>query len=85
MTIRFLDPFLRQYAKLPADVRKKVDRQVDYLSKDIRHPGIRAKKVANALDIWEARVDLHVRMTFRIEGDTLVFRKVGSHDMLRNP
>ena len=85
MRLRRSELFLRQYAKLPTDIRKKVDRQVDYLSKDIRHPGVRAKKVVSALDIWEARVDLHVRMTFRIEEDTLVFRKVGSHDILKQP
>jgi mRNA interferase RelE/StbE len=85
MRLRRPELFLRQYQRLPLPLRKKADRIVLLLSQDIRHPGIRAKKVGNAADIWEARVDLHVRMTFRIEGDTLVFRKVGSHDMLRNP
>ncbi len=85
MKFEYSEPFFREYRKLPQSTRKKVDRIAQFLSQDIRHPGIRAKKVINALDIWEARVDLHTRMTFRIERDTLIFRKVGTHDILKNP
>jgi mRNA-degrading endonuclease RelE of RelBE toxin-antitoxin system len=45
MTVRFLKPFLRQYAALPLAIRRKVDRQIQYLSQDLRHPGAHAKKM----------------------------------------
>jgi mRNA-degrading endonuclease RelE of RelBE toxin-antitoxin system len=77
MTIRFSRPFLHQYAKLSLAIRKKVDRQVDYLAQDIRHPGVHAKKLISAGDIWEGRVDGSYRFTFEIQDDTLIFRRVG--------
>ncbi len=85
MTIRFLEPFVADYQHLHPRTRKKVDRITSLLKQDIRHPGIRAKKLVNHPDIWEARVDLHTRLTFHIIGDALVFRHVGTHDIYRNP
>lgn len=83
MTTRFLTPFIRQYTQLPLRVRKKVDRQIGYLSSNIRHPGIHAKKMAGGGDIWEGRVDQQYRFTFHIEDDTIIFRRVGPHDILK--
>jgi len=85
MTVRFLQPFLRQYAKLPTAIRTKVERQVNYLARDIRHPGTHAKKMTGAGDIWEARVDYQHRLTFQVIDDVMVFRKVGAHDVLKQP
>jgi len=85
MNTRLTEDYLRDYRRLPESIRKKIKRVTDLLASDIRHPGIRAKKVINAPDVWEARIDLHVRMTFRIEGDTLVFRRIGNHDILKRP
>lgn len=77
--------FLRSYALLPPAVRTKVDRQVIYLSQNIRHPGVHARKMDGVGDIWEGRVDQHYRFTFEIDGDTVVFRRVGTHAILKNP
>jgi mRNA-degrading endonuclease RelE of RelBE toxin-antitoxin system len=85
MTIRFLQPFQRQYEKLPSGIRKKVDRQIERLALDLRHPGTHAKKMNSVGDIWEARVDYYYRMTFQIVDDFIVFRKVGSHAILKSP
>lgn len=34
---------------------------------------------------WEVRVDYHYRMTFKIIGNTLSLRRVGTHEVYRNP
>ncbi len=80
-----LDSFARQYQKLPLEVRRKVDRQIAILLQGLRHPGLYAKKMTGQPDIWEARVDYHHRMTFQIQGDVIVLRAVGAHDVLRTP
>ena len=85
MKAKWLEEFYRNYHKLPVPIQKKTQRVITYLMRDLRHPGVRAKKVVNHLDIWEARVDIHHRMTFKIEADVLVFRRVGLHDILKNP
>lgn len=85
MKLRRLETFLRLYARLPINVRKKVDRRLGYLAQDIRHPGVNAKKMTSVGDIWEGRVNGGYRFTFHIDGDTIVLRKVGLHDILKHP
>ena len=85
MRLRLSKPFLKQYAKLPLVIRKKVDRQIRYLVSNLRHPSLYAKKMTGEEDIWEARVDYHHRLTFQIVGETIVWRRVGSHDILKKP
>jgi mRNA-degrading endonuclease RelE of RelBE toxin-antitoxin system len=85
MKLQRLDAFIRLYAKLPVDVRKKVDRRIGYLAQNLRHPGVKAKKMTGVGDIWEGRVNGGYRFTFQIEGDTIVLRKVGTHVVLKNP
>ncbi len=85
MTIRRLASFDRDYPALPAHIRKKLDRVLVYLTQDIRHPGIKARKMVNHPDIWEARVDEHYRLTFKFDQDILILRRVGTHEIYRNP
>jgi hypothetical protein len=52
----------------------------------MNHPSLRTKKIKGREDIWEARIDLHYRMTFEIEAETIFLRVVGHHDeVLKNP
>ena len=66
MRVVFLHPFSAQYAKLPRTIQKKVDRQLRHLTTDMRHPALYARKMVGQEDIWEARVDIHYRLTFQI-------------------
>ena len=85
MKISRLREFEVKYAHLPLPIQKKVDRQIGYLAKNIRHPGAHAKKMGSVGDIWEARVDYQHRLTFHIVDDMIVFRTVGTHDILKTP
>jgi mRNA-degrading endonuclease RelE of RelBE toxin-antitoxin system len=76
-------PFLREYLKLPPEIRKKVDHALVHLAHETNPPGLRTKKMTSQHDIWEARVDIHYRMTFRRERDVIVLRRVGTHDIYR--
>jgi mRNA-degrading endonuclease RelE of RelBE toxin-antitoxin system len=77
--------FIKLYSRLPPPIRKKVDRQLITLVRDIQHPGLNARKMMGHADIWEMRVDEHYRMTFEIAGDTIILRKVGTHEIYRKP
>jgi hypothetical protein len=35
--------------------------------------------------VWEVRVDILHRLTFQVIGQTVLIRKVGTHDVLRAP
>jgi mRNA interferase RelE/StbE len=79
------DRFKKSYKRLPISIKKKVKRQLKFLAEDTRHPSLYTKKVRGSGNIWEARVDFHHRMTFRIANDRIILRGVGPHDVLRRP
>ncbi len=46
-------------------------------------PFLRAKKIKGLEDIWEASVAMSYCITYPIQGDTLILRRIGTHDILR--
>ena len=85
MTIRLLNPFVRDYKKLDPPVRLKVDEFLTVLAKDFRHSSLRVRKMVNQKDIYEARIDGQFRATFEMNGNILTMRRVGGHEIYRNP
>jgi mRNA-degrading endonuclease RelE of RelBE toxin-antitoxin system len=85
--IRFTRRFLKSYARLPGDVQEKIKKQIALLAEDPRHPSLQTRPIQGAPGIYEARVDIHYRMTYeRQADDTLVLRVAGRHDeALKNP
>lgn len=57
------------YDALPFRLKRAVDKQLNFLSHDIRYPSLRAKKYDETHDIWQARVNDDYRFYFRIVGD----------------
>ena len=85
MTIVFLKPFVKDYSKLPQAQQRKVDKQLRLLKQNVNHPGLKARKMVNQPDIYEARVDLHFRMTFKLEKNRVIMRRVGTHKIYKKP
>jgi mRNA-degrading endonuclease RelE of RelBE toxin-antitoxin system len=59
----------RDYADLSARLQRAIDKQLDFLILNIRHPSLRAKKYDEANDVWQGRVTDDYRFYFRIVGD----------------
>lgn len=85
MTIRFSNSFVKQYHKLPEAIQKRVDRMIDLMEENINHPSLKVHKMVNSHAIYEGRVDIHHRVTFEIDNDIIIMRKVGTHAIYRNP
>ncbi len=85
MKVQATGPFDRDYARLSGELQGRVDKQVALLAESPGHPSLRIKKLSGLLDIWEARLTRGYRITFHIAGDTVILRRVGRHDILRNP
>ncbi|MBN1664692.1 MAG: hypothetical protein JW943_13925 [Deltaproteobacteria bacterium] len=86
MKIKAYKSFQKRYHKLPAAIQDKVDRQIEQLSTNFKHPSLHTKKIKGREDIWEVRVDDFYRLTFEIVEDTIFLRIVGNHDdVLKNP
>jgi len=84
--LQYTQRFERAYISLEADDAARVAKAIHLLADDMRHPGLRVKKVQGTSDIWEARASLSLRITFEIHEDLLILRNVGPHDrVLKNP
>lgn len=86
MEIKAYKKFKKLYLKLPIEIQRKTDKQIQLLVKDFEHPSLQCKKIQGKENIWEARVDQKYRMTFEIINKTVFLRVIANHDdALRNP
>jgi mRNA-degrading endonuclease RelE of RelBE toxin-antitoxin system len=79
MRLRYSKHFLKQYADLPAAVRKAFDKQSAFLLQNLQHPSLHAKKYDEALDIWQARVNRDWRFYFTIEDNQYHLHEIKPH------
>ena len=86
MRLQYTRRFERAYITLEADDVERVAKAIHLLAGDMRHPGLRVKKVQGTSAIWEARASQSLRLTFEIHEDLLILRNVGPHDkVLKKP
>ena len=85
MKLHYTRSFVRDYQRLPERNKEQVDKQLNYLMNNLRHPSLNLKKLNDPRDIWEGRVSSGYRFTFHIKDDMYILRKVGTHDVLLNP
>ncbi len=85
MKLLFTKTFLRDYRKLPQDIQQLTDKQLGFLLSNPKHPSLNLKKMNDPRNIWECRITMSYRFTFQITEELYILRKVGSHDVLRNP
>lgn len=82
------DSFKHDYQKLSEDLQRRADKQLGFFLQDPHHPSLRVKKMEGKwgeLGIFEARVTKDYRFTFMIQGDEYILRRIGPHDILKNP
>lgn len=79
--VELTDRFKKSYAELPDQIKKKVQKAIQLLAHDPRHPSLQTKPIQGAKGLYEARADRAYRMTYeRLPGDILRMRVVGKHD-----
>lgn len=85
MRVRLLKPFTKDFKKLPDTTKKKVWKQIALLAKNLSHPSLKARKMKGHPEVWEARVDYHYRVTFKIDKTVIRMRRVGTHEIYKKP
>ena len=86
MEIKIEKTFKKSYEKLPKEIQDRFSEKLSLLMENFQHPSLRAKKMQGKEDIWEVSISDNYRITFNIIGNTIILRKIGTHDkVLRNP
>jgi len=77
--------FKKQYKKLPQQIKETTQKQLDLLLLNPKRPSLNLKKMRGTVDIWECRVTDSYRFTFQVAQDYYILRKIGTHNILKNP
>ncbi|MBF0483237.1 MAG: hypothetical protein HQL25_00880 [Candidatus Omnitrophica bacterium] len=85
MHIEATDTFIKLFRKLPSDIKDRTKKALMILAEDPDYPSLGHKKMAGHSDIFELRVSQNYRITYQKVGDTAYLRKIGTHNLLRNP
>lgn len=80
MRIARTESFKKSWQRLNEGQKVLARKAIENLVMDMTYPALRVKKIKGTKHIWEARVSRSLRMTFQIEGDTIMLRNIGQHD-----
>jgi len=75
-----LPSFWEGYRKLEPDIRRRAKRAYRLWTDDPFHPSLRFKCINPQEGIWSVRVTLGFRAVGVLDGDTVTWFWVGSHD-----
>ena len=81
-SFQFSKKFRKEYRKLPVNVQKVFNDKLILLQNNLSHPSLRIKRIQGTRDRWEGSVTMKYRFTFEMQNQTIVFRTIGTHDIL---
>lgn len=81
-TYQFSTRFKKGYKGLPKEIQKTFDQKLQIFLKDMTHPSLRVKRIQGTRDRWEGSVTMKYRFIFEFSEDILIFRAIGTHDIL---
>ena len=79
MKVSLTERAIAALASAPPAVQKAFIKQMNFLARNLQHPGLHAKKYDESQDRWQARVNDDWRFYFTIEGDTYLIRDIAPH------
>jgi mRNA interferase RelE/StbE len=80
---QFSRRFKKEYNNLPKEIQKAFDQKLQLFLKDISHPSLRVKRIQGTKNRWEGSITMKYRFTFELSENTLIFRAIGTHDILK--
>lgn len=80
---QFSQKFKKQYNALPKEIQNAFDKKLELFLENRAHPSLRVKRIQGTKGRWEGSVTMSYRFTFEFLEDTLFFRTIGTHDILK--
>ncbi len=79
---QFSQRFKKEYSNLPKEIQKIFDQKLQLLLQDMSHHSLRAERIQGTKNRWEGSVTMKYRFTFESLENGLIFRAIGTHDIL---
>ena len=80
---QFSKRFKKEYNRLPKKIQKAFNEKLTLFLKEIPHPSLRVKRIQGTKNRWEGSVTMKYRFTFEFLKDEVLFRTIGTHDILK--
>lgn len=77
--------FKKDFERLPRDIQAKLPMVLERFLANSRYPSLHVKKMEGVHDIWELRVSDNYRITFQVVREGVLLRRIGTHNVLRQP
>jgi mRNA-degrading endonuclease RelE of RelBE toxin-antitoxin system len=81
----FTPRFDRLFRRLPERIRRATYDKLALYSQDPDHPSLRVKRLKGTEAVWEMSITMNYRLTFEVQGERVILRRIGTHDILRSP
>ena len=83
--ITYTDRFAKNYRKLQTMERKQAKAKIEILKNNPNHPSLRTKKVMGIDGLFEASVNMSIRILWYYEKSAIIILlDIGRHEMLNN-
>ena len=79
MNVHLSQRAIEALAAAPVPVQKAFIKQINFLTRNLGHPSLHAKKYDEAEDRWQARINHDWRFYFTIDRDTYRITEVIPH------
>ncbi len=79
---QFSNRFKKDYKALPKKIQKTFDKKLPFFLDNMSHPSLRVKRIQGTKDRWEGSITMNYRFTFEFSENTIIFRTIGTHDIL---
>ena len=80
---KFSNRFQKEYKALSKEIQEAFDKKLYLFLDNFHHPSLRAKRITGTIDRWEGSVTMNYRFTFQFEMGKVIFRRIGTHDILK--
>ena len=81
----FTPHFDRLFRNLSQDTQERAYEKLALYLQDAAHPSLRVKRIKGSPGIWEMSITMSIRITFQVEDDKVLLRRIGTHEILRRP
>jgi mRNA-degrading endonuclease RelE of RelBE toxin-antitoxin system len=75
--------FQKEYKALSRDIQEAFEKKLSLFLDNFHHPSLRVKRITGTIDRWEGSVTMNYRFTFQFEAGKVLFRRIGTHDILK--
>ena len=80
-SFHYTEPFKKDYETLPREIKRALDKALKLLLENPSHPSLQTRKLPHTF-IWYARLTRGYRLTFQVQENLIILRRVGTHKIL---